>query len=86
MMHLWEDLTLLRKILLDENEAIHEWEKYYEMNSNTVDLIKQLVTERKKSFFNPIFLNKWQKKMISSDKICSECRESLGELHIYIRE
>ena len=83
--NLQEDLTLFNKILLPEEIAINEWEKYYEMDSKAISLLKYLYNEKMKCFTGKIVLNDKQKKLIPGGVINSECIESLYELNIYCK-
>lgn len=79
-----EDMTLLSNILLPEEAAIAEWIEYYEMNDDSVKLLKFLLSQKSNNFTGKIVLYPEHKKLIPGDEICDGCIESLMELNIYL--
>ena len=81
----WNENINLTAITQPEEIAINEWEKYYEMDSKAISLLKYLYNEKMKCFTGKIVLNDKQKKLIPGGLINSECIESLYELNIYCK-
>ena len=79
-----KDLILFSKILLPEEAAIDAWKEYYDMDSNTVSLLKTLYRKKEKDFASKIVLSEVQKGFIPGNVIRSECIESLKELNIFL--
>ena len=63
--------------------AISKWKEYYDMDSNTINLLKYLFNEKKDCFHKKIMLNNEQRKLFPGDVINVECVESLKELNIH---
>lgn len=82
-MNVMDDFSLFRRMILPEENAIHEWREYYDMDSNAVNLLRYLYKEKMKKFTEKIELSNQQKKMLPGNEINVECIESLNELNIY---
>ena len=79
-----QDLTLISRILLPDEEAIKEWKNYYEMNNDSIELLKYLLAEKENAFSQIIILDDRQIKQIPGNVLTNECLESLQELNILI--
>ena len=77
-----DDLILFEKILLPKNKAIKEWGKYYDMDSNAINLLRYLYSKKVKHFSDEIVLTDKQKRLIPGSSINNECIESFNELNI----
>ena len=82
--NLQQDLTLLSKILLPEEDAVREWAQYYEMNDNSIVLLRYLLAEKEKSFSHITVLDDKHIKLIPGTQLLNECVESLRELNVTI--
>lgn len=81
---LQHDLLLIDKILLPEDEAIKEWQKYYDMNNDSIELLKYLLLEKDSHFEHNIVLSEERVQLIPGNQLLNECVESLGELRITV--
>ena len=77
------DLKLFKTILMPEDEALEALSGYYEMDDNSIRLLKYLFVEKANNFNKPIILNDCQKSMIPGGQLNDECKTSLRELKIY---
>ena len=81
---LQQDLSLISWILLSKEDAIKEWQKYYDMNNDSITLLKYLLSEKERCFSHNVVLDKERKKLIPGSQILNECVESLRELNIQV--
>ena len=78
-----DDLILLSKIISPEEIAIAEWKEYYDMDGDSIKLLKFLLDQKSEYINGKIVLNADYRKLIPGNEICNECIESLMELNIY---
>ncbi len=83
--YLQQDITLFRKIFLTTDDAVKEWQLYYDMDNNAVKLLKYLFSEKVKSLNQKIVLDETKIKLIPGNEILSECIDSLRELNIILK-
>lgn len=79
-----KDFTLFDFLFQPEEKMLDFWAEYYDMDSNTVELINDLYLMKEKDFFSEIKLSEEQKMLIPGCFINDECIESLKELNIFI--
>lgn len=78
-----QDFEQLPMFFIDEYQVIESWVDYYDMNSDSIDLLKLLLEKKMKNFNQRITLDILQRQLIPGGKIHKECKISLEELHIY---
>ena len=82
----WESILenggfILEKQLLNHNEALAQWDDYYGLNNEQMDLIESLFERKMKNSGKEIHLLPGQMSCLYGD--VEECIESLRELNIY---
>lgn len=78
------DLVLLQNILLPERKAVRAWKEYYDMDSESIELLYNLYEIKLHDFYETFFLTEKQKQYIPGNFINDTCVESLRELNIFI--
>ena len=78
-----QDFEQLPMFFIDEYQVVESWVDYYDMNSDSIDLLKLLSEKKMKNFNQRITLDILQRQLIPGGKINKECEISLEELHIY---
>ncbi|MDE7207511.1 MAG: hypothetical protein K2N90_10220 [Lachnospiraceae bacterium] len=72
---------ILQNQMLDYQNALIAWDDYYGFNNEQLSLIDSLYQKKRYPNSDAIQLNKDEIKYLYGD--IEECREALGELHIY---
>lgn len=72
-------------MFMDENKCFETCKLYYEMDSNSLELLNFLFKQKIKNYHKQIFLDSSKKKLFPGKSINFECLKSLEELGIYFR-
>lgn len=78
------DTDFLGNIFTTRDVAFERWIDYFNLDEKSVELLDMLYRIKTKDFFEKVYLNDEQIKLIPGGFINAECIESLGELNIVV--
>ncbi len=81
---LQQDIVLFSRHLLPVDRAIREWQTYYDMDKDAVELVWYLLKQKKQNGSPKVVLDREKAMLIPGCQLLPECEESFRELNIYI--